>query len=163
MVIVGFFFFKQKTAYEITYGDWSSDVCSSDLLLPVPAPALVRAHRPTLSPTPTGPDRNPPRGPARGALVDPTPAPGAGSSQPPSRREGPMFGLGTQELMVILVIALFLFGAQKLPELARGLGKSVKEFKKATEERADEPPAPAPAAATSPTAPARACTACQAP
>src|SRR6059036_483917 len=27
-----FFFFKQKTAYEITYGDWSSDVCSSDLL-----------------------------------------------------------------------------------------------------------------------------------
>src|SRR6059036_803503 len=26
-----FFFFKQKTAYEITYGDWSSDVCSSDL------------------------------------------------------------------------------------------------------------------------------------
>src|ERR1051325_6612075 len=29
---VVFFFFKQKTAYEITYGDWSSDVCSSDLL-----------------------------------------------------------------------------------------------------------------------------------
>src|SRR6059036_3198659 len=28
-----FFFFKQKTAYEITYGDWSSDVCSSDLCL----------------------------------------------------------------------------------------------------------------------------------
>src|SRR5213595_1255509 len=31
MVIVCFFFFKQKTAYEITEGDWSSDVCSSDL------------------------------------------------------------------------------------------------------------------------------------
>src|ERR1051325_5759075 len=29
--VVEFFFFKQKTAYEITYGDWSSDVCSSDL------------------------------------------------------------------------------------------------------------------------------------
>src|SRR6187401_3733120 len=28
---IPFFFFKQKTAYEITYGDWSSDVCSSDL------------------------------------------------------------------------------------------------------------------------------------
>src|ERR1051325_11973982 len=28
-----FFFFKQKTAYEITYGDWSSDVCSSDLAI----------------------------------------------------------------------------------------------------------------------------------
>src|SRR5881392_4273217 len=30
-VIVWFFFFKQKTAYEITHSDWSSDVCSSDL------------------------------------------------------------------------------------------------------------------------------------
>src|ERR1051325_2832869 len=30
-VMSGFFFFKQKTAYEITYCDWSSDVCSSDL------------------------------------------------------------------------------------------------------------------------------------
>jgi len=29
--VIFFFFFKQKTAYEITYGDWSSDVCSSDL------------------------------------------------------------------------------------------------------------------------------------
>src|SRR6059036_4143963 len=31
MSCIFFFFFKQKTAYEITYGDWSSDVCSSDL------------------------------------------------------------------------------------------------------------------------------------
>jgi len=30
-----FFFFKQKTAYEIQEGDWSSDVCSSDLTLPI--------------------------------------------------------------------------------------------------------------------------------
>ena len=30
-IIVGFFFFKQKTAYEIVSRDWSSDVCSSDL------------------------------------------------------------------------------------------------------------------------------------
>src|SRR5213595_3997204 len=30
-MVFGFFFFKQKTAYEITEGDWSSDVCSSDL------------------------------------------------------------------------------------------------------------------------------------
>ncbi|MGH7267298.1 MAG: twin-arginine translocase TatA/TatE family subunit [Candidatus Rokuibacteriota bacterium] len=41
-----------------------------------------------------------------------------------------MFGLGYQELMIILVIVLLLFGAQKLPELARGLGKSVSEFKR---------------------------------
>jgi sec-independent protein translocase protein TatA len=42
-----------------------------------------------------------------------------------------MFGLGYQELMIILVIVLLLFGAQKLPELARGLGRSVSEFKRA--------------------------------
>ena len=36
-VCVVFFFFKQKTAYEIGTGDWSSDVCSSDLLLAIMA------------------------------------------------------------------------------------------------------------------------------
>lgn len=39
--------------------------------------------------------------------------------------------IGYPELIVILVLALFLFGADKLPELARSLGKSAKEFKKA--------------------------------
>lgn len=47
-------------------------------------------------------------------------------------------GLGTQELLIILVIVLVLFGAKKLPELARGLGKSIKEFKKATSEVEEE-------------------------
>ncbi|MCW1885960.1 twin-arginine translocase TatA/TatE family subunit [Luteolibacter flavescens] len=42
--------------------------------------------------------------------------------------------LGGQEMMIIFVIVLLLFGAKKIPELARGLGKSMGEFKKAREE-----------------------------
>ena len=51
-----------------------------------------------------------------------------------------MFGLGSQELLVILVIVLILFGANRLPELARSLGSSLKEFKKGIDEgQAKEP------------------------
>ncbi len=42
-----------------------------------------------------------------------------------------MFGLGGQELLLILLIILIFFGAKKLPELARGLGKGINEFKRA--------------------------------
>jgi sec-independent protein translocase protein TatA len=46
--------------------------------------------------------------------------------------------LGTQEMVLIFLILLLLFGAKKLPQLARGIGKSVGEFRKAREEFEDE-------------------------
>ena len=49
-----------------------------------------------------------------------------------------MFGLGYQELLIILVIVLVLFGANRLPQLARSLGSSVKEFKKGVDEVSKE-------------------------
>jgi len=49
-----------------------------------------------------------------------------------------MFGLGYQELLLILLIVLVLFGGSKLPDLARSLGSSVKEFKKGISERKEE-------------------------
>ena len=45
-----------------------------------------------------------------------------------------MFGLGTTELIVILVIVLVLFGAGKLPEIGSGLGKAIKNFKRSSSE-----------------------------
>ncbi|MDE7468864.1 MAG: twin-arginine translocase TatA/TatE family subunit [Desulfovibrionaceae bacterium] len=41
-----------------------------------------------------------------------------------------MFGLGMQEILVILVIGIVLFGARRLPEIGAGLGKAIKNFKK---------------------------------
>lgn len=46
--------------------------------------------------------------------------------------------LGTPEIIAICVVVLLLFGAKKLPELARGMGKSLGEFKKAKKEFEDE-------------------------
>ena len=60
-----------------------------------------------------------------------------------------MFGLGVPELMVILVIALVIFGPSKLPQIGSGLGKAIRDFKKgvssseddeATKESKKEPP-----------------------
>lgn len=46
-------------------------------------------------------------------------------------------GLGGQEILLILLAIVFLFGAKKIPELARGLGKGIREFKDATNEVKD--------------------------
>ncbi len=48
-----------------------------------------------------------------------------------------MFGLQPFHLVIILIIALLIFGPQRLPELTRGLGQSVREFKQATKEVTD--------------------------
>lgn len=48
------------------------------------------------------------------------------------------FGIGGTELLVILALALLLFGGTKLPSLARGLGQSIKEFKKASKDDPEE-------------------------
>lgn len=42
--------------------------------------------------------------------------------------------IGGPEIIIILVVVLLLFGGRKIPELARGLGKGIKDFKKATDE-----------------------------
>ena len=47
-------------------------------------------------------------------------------------------GIGTFEILIILFIILLLFGAKKLPELAKGLGKGIKEFKKASNDIKEE-------------------------
>lgn len=49
-----------------------------------------------------------------------------------------IFGLGGTELIIILVIILLLFGGAKLPALAKGLGQSVKEFKKASKDASED-------------------------
>ena len=46
--------------------------------------------------------------------------------------------IGMPELLIILVVVLLLFGAKRLPELAKGLGKGIREFKDATKHVEDE-------------------------
>jgi len=61
-----------------------------------------------------------------------------------------VLGLGGGELVLVLVVVLILFGAKRIPEFAKGLGKGINEFKKASRdvqeeiERSVEEPPPAP-------------------
>ena len=72
-----------------------------------------------------------------------------------------IFGLSTPEIILICFVILLLFGAKRLPDLARGLGKSIREFKKASSEAENDirqaideqpktPPPTKPAATTPP-------------
>jgi sec-independent protein translocase protein TatA len=49
-----------------------------------------------------------------------------------------MFGLGVQEIMLILLIAVFFFGGEKIPDIAKGLGKGLREFKRAMDQADEE-------------------------
>ncbi|PWB75451.1 twin-arginine translocase TatA/TatE family subunit [candidate division GN15 bacterium] len=48
-----------------------------------------------------------------------------------------MFGMGPMELLLVFAVILLIFGAKRLPELAQGLGKGIREFKKAMRDETD--------------------------
>lgn len=64
-----------------------------------------------------------------------------------------MFNLGPMELVVILVLALLIFGPGKLPEVGQALGKSLNEFRRATRAVSDGPSAKPPASSGTEPAP----------
>ena len=49
-----------------------------------------------------------------------------------------MFGLSVTELLVVLGIVILLFGSKKIPQLAKGIGQGIREFKKSQNEEGDE-------------------------
>lgn len=49
-----------------------------------------------------------------------------------------MFGLGPWELLLVFLAILLLFGAKRIPEIAQGMGKGIREFKKAMKDTGDE-------------------------
>lgn len=49
-----------------------------------------------------------------------------------------MFGMGPWELLLIFLVVLLLFGAKRLPDIAQGLGKGIRDFRKAMKETGDE-------------------------
>ena len=49
-----------------------------------------------------------------------------------------MFGLGWQELLIILIIALIIFGPRKLPEIGKSLGQAINDFRQSTKKATDE-------------------------
>ncbi len=51
-----------------------------------------------------------------------------------SARRNSMLGLGMQELVIILIIVVVLFGATRLPQIGKGMGEAIRNFKKSTSE-----------------------------
>jgi sec-independent protein translocase protein TatA len=51
-----------------------------------------------------------------------------------SKEDTFLFGLGTMELLIILALAFFILGGKKIPELSKGLGRAVRNFKKGLHE-----------------------------
>lgn len=49
-----------------------------------------------------------------------------------------MFGLGTSEIILIALVILVLFGSKKIPEMMQGLGRGIREFKKASKDIEDD-------------------------
>ncbi len=49
-----------------------------------------------------------------------------------------MFGVGFPELLVVLLVCLLLFGANRLPEIGKSLGESIREFKRAMKDTQDD-------------------------
>jgi TatA/E family protein of Tat protein translocase len=62
----------------------------------------------------------------------------SGVTSRPVRQEKRTLGLRLPELLVILFIVILIFGANRLPDLAKGIGKSIKNFKEASKGGADE-------------------------
>lgn len=64
---------------------------------------------------------------------------------PPEAAQGPlraidlrMFGFGVWEIGIVLALVVLLFGGKKIPELARGLGQGIREFRRAKDELEDD-------------------------
>src|SRR5262249_45016574 len=70
----------------------------------------------------------------RGGLLHPSETFSYSRASAARALENRMFGLGMGEMLVILVIVLIIFGAGRLPELGEGLGKGIRNFRKATTE-----------------------------